>query len=395
MKILCLLCPLIYSVVSQIDMYDAKPWVPKNISPGVAEFIQMPAPKLPQHRPARNYPGPPAPVYRPQHRQPTYMRSQGYIRRLQDQQTSESIRKPVRVIPPPVTFRNSQTQLTPPRPNLPPPIAKMYRGAMARNDVVPIERDDDTVNEVEDEEDVSTLVNFGDWAAQWDEIEEGWYFYNYITGESTWEKPDDLKDLRFENPFSSADETDSAQIPSPLTVDGDDYQTTMTNSLLAPGDNPPLLFEQTNNGYGYENIIDTGDGYTKDEIDKAAVGGDDGILSFLGLNNLKKKLNIDNILGLKLQEGGSIKKAMSKNLSELSLYKNVAKDFVETFLIKVTGWAVISAFIYGKNILSAKRKRRSTTESNLTSSNYLSEIQTQIERSIATDFTKLIDNMKV
>ena len=54
----------------------------------------------------------------------------------------------------------------------------------------------------------STLVNFGDWAAQWDEQEEAWfvlicnscrgllisfrYFYNYLTEESTWEKPDEL-----------------------------------------------------------------------------------------------------------------------------------------------------------------------------------------------------------
>ena len=106
--LLCVFLPL--NVFSQADMYDAKPWVPKNISPGVAEFIQMPAPKSPQFRAAHTYPQP-APVYTPYDKPPTYVQKSGYIRQLQDQQTSGSNRKPLRVARPPVTSRNFQTQV--------------------------------------------------------------------------------------------------------------------------------------------------------------------------------------------------------------------------------------------------------------------------------------------
>ena len=53
------------------------------------------------------------------------------------------------------------------------------------------------------------MVNFGDWAAQWDELEAAWlvikaggetvgrYYYNYRTGESTWNKPDALQVATF------------------------------------------------------------------------------------------------------------------------------------------------------------------------------------------------------
>ena len=102
--VLALLLPL--GVLSQADLYHAKPWVPKNISPGVAEFISRPVFKS-----GRSYPQPPAPVYRSQSPPPKYARNSGYIRHLKDQQMSGSNGKPVRVAKPPVTTRNFATQV--------------------------------------------------------------------------------------------------------------------------------------------------------------------------------------------------------------------------------------------------------------------------------------------
>ena len=80
----------------------------------------------------------------------------------------------------------------------------------------------------------------------------------------------------------------------------------------------------------YGNIVDTGNLYNIDDdaIDKAADdsgSNDNGILSFLGLKNLKKKLGITDILGVKLKEGGSIKKV--KNYDELFLLLLILKTF--------------------------------------------------------------------
>ena len=99
-----LLLPL--CVFSQSDFYQAKPWVPKNISPGVAEFISRPGPKT-----GRSYPAPPAPVYSSQHNVPAYVQNSGYIQHLKDQQMSGSNGKPIRVASPPVTSRNFATQV--------------------------------------------------------------------------------------------------------------------------------------------------------------------------------------------------------------------------------------------------------------------------------------------
>jgi len=332
--------------------------------------------------------------------------------------------KPVKVARPPVTTRNFATQLSPPRPNLPPPSAQLYQGIRPRNDKLPEGREaDESENEVED---ASTLVNFGDWAAQWDEEEEAWYYYNYISGESTWDKPEELKDLRFENPFGSNDEADSAQIPSPLTAE---IPASQIPTAVVPSGTPPVplppysssyeAYVDDEGNYNYEDSEEYDEEYddeyddeynevgTKRQTKDKGKGGSSSKgkekkkdtdncsgVGFFGLRCIKQKLGIDDILGVKLKSGGSIKKALSKNLSEASLYKNVANDFVQTFFIKVTGWAVLSLMLYGNKILSAKRKKRSTSEATVTTQDYLSKIQNQIERSIVSDFKNLVGKLK-
>jgi len=88
-----------------------------------------------------------------------------------------------------------------------------------------------TADEVEDP---VTLVNFGDWAAQWDELEEAWYYYNYFTGESTWNRPDELKHIPFKNPFSNTGAEEQIEEPVP---DGDvtGYSPPVTDDFQLPG----------------------------------------------------------------------------------------------------------------------------------------------------------------
>jgi len=79
-----------------------------------------------------------------------------------------------------------------------------------------------------------TLVNFGDWAAQWDELEEAWYYYNYFTGESTWNQPDQLKHIPFKNPFAKTAAEEQIEEPVP---DGDvtGYSPPVTDDFQLPG----------------------------------------------------------------------------------------------------------------------------------------------------------------
>lgn len=396
---LVIISPL--SVFTQSDLYHAKPWVPKNISPSVAEFIAMPAPQVRRrNRPAL------APVYSAQEKPPRYAETSDYFRHINDMHTSASHGKPINVVRPPVTSRNYATQLSPPRPYLPPPRLNqhanpsIYHGMMARSDTL-----ENTIEEMPVE--ASTLVNFGDWAAQWDEQEEAWYFYNYLTEESTWEKPDELSDLRFENPFSSKDES-QGQIPSPLSDELKSVEDPKLDHLELPPQPPPygvhldsLIDEEGNYNFGPFHS-DNSDGYKtvdanqqSEADDKILTGPVSNILDMIGLNNLKKNRGITSFLGIKLEEGGSLREAMSKNLSENSLYKNVAKDFVETFLFKAVGWAVISMLIYGNNILSARRKRRSSGDLDNSGNFFLSNMQHQLERSLLNDVSRIIEKIEM
>ena len=155
---LVIISPL--SVFTQSDLYHAKPWVPKNISPSVAEFIAMPAPQVRRrNRPAL------APVYTAQEKPPRYAETSDYFRHINDMHTSASHGKPINVVRPPVTSRNYATQvpflskdqnqrvtfskLSPPRPYLPPPRLNqhanpsIYHGMMARSDTL-----ENTIEEV-------------------------------------------------------------------------------------------------------------------------------------------------------------------------------------------------------------------------------------------------------
>ena len=145
-----LLLPALVSLAAaQRDLYSAKPWIPANVSPGVAEFLQPGPPSRP--------PGPPP--------------GSPY-----DLGAAASGAVPVRVATP----SSVHTQLTPPRPRRPPPgpgRPRLPRKDIARSDNLAV---DPSSNEIPgagqgEGQEVSTLVNFGDWAAQWDELEEAWW----------------------------------------------------------------------------------------------------------------------------------------------------------------------------------------------------------------------------
>jgi len=105
-------------------------------------------------------------------------------------------------------------------------------GTKSRNQIGSTRRKASVVDE-EGEEPV-TLVNFGDWAAQWDELEEAWYYYNYFTGESTWNRPDQLKHIPFKNPFSNNQAEEQIEQPVP---EGDvtGYSPPVTDDFQLPG----------------------------------------------------------------------------------------------------------------------------------------------------------------
>ena len=202
------------------------------------------------------------------------------------------------------------------------------------------------------------------------------YYYNYISGESTWDKPEELKvlfdyqqihqhflpffqDLRFENPFGSNDESDSAQIPSPLTAD---IPAAQTPTSVVPSGTPPVPLPPFPNNYdtyvddeGNYNYEDEDEDYdeeyddeyddeynevgTKRQTKDKGKGGSSSKgkdskkkkdtdqcsgVGIFGLRCIKQRFGIDDILGIKLKSGGSIKKVnvvpKSKITNEMFLF---------------------------------------------------------------------------
>ena len=83
-----------------------------------------------------------------------------------------------------------------------------------------------------------------------------------------------FQDLRFENPFGSNDEADSAQIPSPLTADvpGSQTPTSVVPSGTPPVPLPPFsnnydTYVDDEGNYNYEDDDDYDDDDDDDDID--------------------------------------------------------------------------------------------------------------------------------
>ena len=66
--------------------------------------------------------------------------------------------------------------------------------------------------------------------------------------------------------------------------------------------------------------------------------------------------------GLELTSGGNFTQALKDNLKEHSLYKNIVKDAIQTYVVQTVGWFGLNILLYGGTMLydgfGTERKKR-------------------------------------
>ena len=69
--------------------------------------------------------------------------------------------------------------------------------------------------------------------------------------------------------------------------------------------------------------------------------------------------------GIELENGGNFSQALRDNLKEQNLYKNIVKDFIETYALKTVGWFGLNVLLYGGTMFYdgfGLRKKRDLTQ---------------------------------